>query len=169
MSLNMIAINNAPGAKKSISLSSVNSLTAQWTFTEFPTPTGLGNSFYEFFVVNAGLTEAIVVNLTDDGFLFVSAGSVLTGNGYFGNWTPNNGTHKVHLTIDGTGTPTLWLDGVLIPLTLTGPFGIFLGSMPANVVTVFAAAGLSFPFSSTISNIFLASGVLPPTKVFCCA
>ena len=168
MSFDMIAPNNAPGAKKSIALAGVNNLTAQYEFTEFPTPTGLGNSVYEFYIVNADLSEAVFINFVDNGNVFVGAGSVLTGNSYFGTWTPNNGTHKIHLTIDGAGTPRLWVDGVEIPLTLNGPFGFFLGSMPANVVTFFAGAGLSFPVSSPVDNVFVALGVFPPTQEFCC-
>ena len=168
MSFDMIAPNNAPGAKKSIALASVNDITLQYTFAEFPTPTGLGNSFYETYVVTAGIVEAAFVSLVDDGFVVVGAGPVANGNSYFGNWTPNNGTHKVHLTVDGAGNPTLWIDGVLIPLTLNGPFGFFLGSMPANVVTFFAGAGLSFPVSSPVDSVFVASGNYPPTQEFCC-
>ena len=168
MSFDMLAINNAPGAKKSIALASVNNITAQYEFTEFPTPTGLGNSFYEFYIVNADLSEAVFIRFVDDGSFFVGAGSTSTGNSYFGTWTPNNGTHKVHLTVDGSGNPTLWLDGVALPITLNGPFGFFLGSMPANVVVFFAGAGLSFPVSSPVLDAFVATGNFAPTQEFCC-
>lgn len=169
MSFDMVAVNNVPAATKPISLASVNNLTAQWTFTEFAAPTGLGNSVYEFYVVNAGSTEGILIRLTDDGSLFVLVGPVAAAGIYGGVWTPNNGTHKIHLTVDALGVPILSIDDVDIPLAFFGPGAIFLGTLPANVVAFFMAAGLVFPDSSVVSSVFIASGVLPSSTVFCCA
>lgn len=169
MSMNMIVGNNAPGAKKSIPLSSVNNKTLQFNFTEYPSPTGAGDSFYEVYLVAAGFSDAVLVRFIDDGTIFVIAGPVPTAGVYGGTWTPNNGAHAVHLTVDGTATPTLFLDGAAVPLTFFGNFGIFLGTMPAGVVTFFSGAGLSTGISSTYSNVFLASGNFPAPTVFCCS
>lgn len=168
-SFNMVGINNVPAATSPISLATVNNMTAQWTFTEFAAPTGGGNSVYEFYVVTAGATEGVLVRLNDDGSLFVIAGPVAAAGIYGGAWTPNNGTHKVHLTVDGVGMPVLSIDDVDIPLAffLSGP--LFLGTLPGNVTAIFMAAGLVFPDTSVVSRAFIASGVLPSSTVFCCA
>lgn len=168
MSFNMTAVNNTPGAKKSISLGSVNSKTFQFKFTEYPTPTGAGDSFYDAFVVTAGFAEGILVRLVDDGSVFVGAGPLAAAGLYTGSWTPNNGTHTIHLTVDGASVPTLYIDGAAVSLAFLVTAPLFIGTMPANVVTFFSGAGLSFPFSSTVSNVFLASGIYPPTTEFCC-
>jgi hypothetical protein len=139
----------------------------QVTFTEYAAPTGSGFSQYEFYLKNLGDTEISDLRLVDDGSILVAVGPVNTATLYLGAWTPNNGTHVVHFTIDAGGVPTLYVDGVLIPLVqfFVGPVVV---PVPANTASAYFTSGSAFPYTAVISKYFVASGVLPPTTAFCC-
>lgn len=169
MSFNDVANNNVPAATHPISLASINNLTVQILFTEYAAPTGLGNSVYDFYVVSAGLTEAILIRLTDDGSILVQAGPVGAATTYFGTWTPNNGSHELHFVVDSLGVATLSIDDGDAPLTPFGAFPLFLGTLPANVVAIFMSSGPAFPDSASASKVFLSPGTLPSTTEFCCS
>lgn len=167
MQFQMLANNNQPGATSPITLADITNMTVQALFTEFTGPTGLGTSSYNFYILSAGGTNIFQVQLSDDGVAFVALGPSINASQYFGTWTPNNGTHTVHLTVDNAGVPTLSIDGVDIPLTFVfaGPNVI---GFPANSVAVFFLAGLSSPDNAELTKLFIASGQLPADTVFCC-
>jgi hypothetical protein len=171
MSFDTIAFNNAPGAQKSllVTLNSVLSMTAQFTFTEYPNPTG-GGRWYDHYIVTSGATEFVQVYLEDTGFLAVATGINNAGDSYSGAWTPNNGTHKVDISISAANVPTLLIDNVSIPLTFITSGAGLIGGFPTNCVAVFStAAGLPGPTSSSLSNFFVTAGILPNTTVYCCS
>ncbi len=163
------AVNEVPAATKPIVLPAVTNVTMRWNFNEYPAPTGFGFSFYEFYALTAGPTDGIKIRLVDDGSLQVSVGSLATAGFYTGSWVPNNGSHEVHITVDGSGVPTLYIDGVLVALTFLGNFGIFTGSMPGSVVATFMSSGTVAPDSAGVTSVFLTAGILPPTTEFCCS
>lgn len=169
MHMDSAANNDVPAATKPISFPSVNNITYQATFTEYPAPTGGGFSFYQFFLVGTGTAYGFDLRLVDNGTLFLSIGPSVGASIYSGSWTPNNGTHEVHLTVSAGGVPTLYLDGVLIPLTFLLIGGINFGTMPGDVAAIFMGSGNVFPDSASVSSVFVTSGVLPPTTEFCCS
>lgn len=170
MALQMLANNNVPGATSptKISIPTINNKTFRLTFKEFAAATGAGNSFYDFYVAGAGLVEGLELKLKDDGTLFVVVGPTGIAEFYDGVWTPNNGTHVIHLTIDNAGVPTLLVDGVPVVLSDDGPSGISFGTIPANSVAAFMSTGIVFPDQGNVTKLFVASGQLPASTVFCC-
>lgn len=73
----------------------------------------------------------------------------------------------VHMTVDGGGTPTLWIDGVSIPLAAGGllpavPIG------PVNSITVTTVIGPGLAATATYDWLFFDTVVRPPTTIFCC-
>lgn len=168
MSMNSAANNEVPAVIKPISLPSVNDKTLQLKLTEYPAPTGAGNTQYEFYLLSAGSTEILYFRLVDNGTIFLIVGPTSGANIYSGTWTPNNGTHTIHITISAGGVPTMYIDGILTPLAFifNSPSG---APLPANTASMFFGSGPVFPDSAIVIDYFLASGVLPPTTEFCCA
>lgn len=159
--------NDVIGDQKLVPLPvSVFDITGQVLFTEFPIPLGSGAG-YDFQVSDSTFSNTIDVFLDDLGNVFVLVGPVALAPFWLGTWTPNNGSHKVHFTVDALGTPSLFIDDVVIPLVLSGntPSGV---TAAANNVGVFAMAGIVGVFSALVKKFFLAAGVLPSTTVFCC-
>lgn len=146
------------------SLAGVGNVTLQFAFTE--KPPGLDTRNYEIQVLDGSGNNIIDIFFTDFGFgignpLDVFVGPLATAEDWFapGGWAPTTGAHVVHLTISALLVPTLFLDGVLVPLVDGGVAGdIALG----------APDSLSAAEAGSFQKIFLASGIFPPTKVFCC-
>lgn len=160
--------NDVVGDQKLVPLPvSVFDITGQVLFTEFQIPLGSGAG-YEFQVSDSTFSNTIDILLDDLGNVFVLVGPVALAPFWLGTWAPNNGTHKMHFTVDAIGMPTLFIDDVAIPLVLSGntPSAV---TASANNVAIFAMAGVVGVFSALVKNFFLASGVLPPSTVFCCA
>jgi hypothetical protein len=105
------------------------------------------------------------VQLRGDGTVFVQIGGIAV---YNGTWTPqgNGAFHTVVLNVAADGTPTLFIDQVLIPLLLGG------APMPAPFGPAIAFSVINFGGTpqgpATLFSIFLARGIYPPTTVFCC-
>lgn len=170
MSLDNLALNNTPGATKSllVPLAGVLNLTVQFRFTEYPLPVGTQRT-YDFIITDQALANFIDITLRDDGFVFISIGDVNNADNYFGTWTAVNGAaHKVDFSVDGANVPTLYIDDVLVPLTFSGGGGSIFGVFPANSVAVFSAPATATVASSKISNLFVTSGNLPGSTVYCC-
>lgn len=147
---------------------SIFNLTDQFKFTEGSAPPGSGLS-YQHYVVDSTLANGMIVGLDDSGFVAVAIGPVAAAQAYTGTWTPNNGTHVVHVTTDGSGVPMLWIDGVLIPLTPAAISPLLIGTLAANTVSFFFATNVIVgTFSMIVNDLFLTAGNLPPSTVFCC-
>lgn len=171
MALQVQALGDFPGAYATIPVpfSSINSVVAQYKFTEFSIPFG-GGAFYEFFLVTSSGNSAINVHLDDMGGVQVTLGVVAgLGTFYTGNWTPSNSTHVVHFTHAVT-VPRLWIDGVEIFLTNMGAASPVIGTLAANSISFFGSAGPASPDEALILDAFVNVGNagLPPTTEFCC-
>lgn len=168
MLLRMGGFNESPGASKPAIVTNVGNLTWQYTFTEFPAPVGGGTSVYDNFIVNSGRNQAVQIRFTDNGTFIIAIGPLAGATFYTGNWIPNNGTHTVHLIVDGALNPLLWIDGIPVPATPVGGGSINIGTLPHDVVFFSASSGGFFPDAATIRSVFITSGALPPSTVFCC-
>ena len=169
MLMQMTANNDVPAAYHSIVLPNVSHITAQFALQEFASaPTNL--VFYQLFLVGAGSVQALELKLIADGTLFLSVGPRLGGAKiYSGSWLPNGSLRIIDLNIISLlVTPDLYIDGVPIPLTLIGPGGINIGTLPANVAAFFATTGSGFPDTAVIESAFVTSGIYPPGTVYCC-
>lgn len=149
------------------SLASVLGVSGQFDFTEYPTPPN-AETTYQIFLNNFDISEVLSVSLFGDGSLVVQAGDVDSVPTYVGNWTPNGGAHVVHFSIDGSGAPTLWLDGVAIPLTFYGNVGSWAASYPANSINYGGGAAVATAASSPLRHLFLTAGATGPATAFCC-
>lgn len=162
-------VNASPGAHKPLpaSLPTVKNTTTQFTFSEFPLPTGVGR-FYDQYVL--GATEFVEVKLNDNGNVFVVTGPNNNADFYAGTWTPVSGaTNKVHVTVSPGNVPSLWIDNVSIPLIFGGSGSSLIGGFVADTVTVLdTATGAPGPVSSVFTRFFVTTGNLPPTTNFCC-
>jgi hypothetical protein len=67
------------------------------------------------------------------------------------------------------GVMTLYIDDVLIPLTFAGGGFTPFGSFAANNVYFFSLKAPSAVSSSKIQDVFVTSGIQPPTTVYCCS
>jgi len=169
MSLDTTLATDYPGAAKPLgaSLPDILGMTVRYSFTEFQgVPTLL--TTYQIAVNNVGSAKTVFVSLFGDGSLVVQVGPVAAAPTYNGTWTPNGGSHDVHVTVDALGVPTLFIDGLAIPLTFAGNIFSFASLFPADSVILFAGSDLAVPASSPVTSVFVSSGVLSETMVFCC-
>lgn len=166
MSLNSVATDTPAVQKMSPQPISVFNLTAQFKFTEFPMAPGTGAG-YDFQLLDSTGTNFFDVFLDDLGNVFVQVGAVALTPSFVGVWTPNNGTHKVHMTSDALGTPTLFIDDVEIVLTPIGDLApIVVGSN--NNIAISAIPAVPGAVSMMVLNFFLTQSVVPTETVFCC-
>lgn len=149
------------------SLASVLGLSGQFDFTEYPT-TPNAETTYQIFLNNSDLSEVLSVSLFGDGSLVVQVGDVGSVPTYIGSWTPNGNAHVVHFSIDGSGVPTLWLDGVAITLAFYGNVGSWATSYPANSINYGGGAAVADAVSSPLRRLFITQGATGPATVFCC-
>lgn len=149
-----------------VTLTTVNGITGQFTFTEFPA-SGPGFTGYEISIVSDGQADLFQLMLDNSGSVFVEVGSTGPGNTilYLGTWTPNSGTHTVHFTVDALGAPRLWIDGVEIVLINSG--SIFFDPTVANGVTFIMFDFSGNAVSSPVTSVFVTLGALPPETIFC--
>lgn len=151
----------------SASLASVFGISGQVDFTEYQTPPTV-NTTYQWLINNFDISQQYFLGLFGDGTVLVQAGDPsIAIPSYLGTWTPNNGAHVVHFEVDGAGIPTLWIDGVSIPLTFLANLGTFSG-YPANSISVAAGSGDATPDSAQIRSIFITVGATAPETEFCC-
>src|SRR6188474_285289 len=170
MSLETLGGNSdSPAAAKGLlsALVGVTNISIQYTFTEFPGSAGSGLSRYDFYLTDTGPVNALDIFLDDTGSVFITLGPGAGADAYFGTWTPNNGTHKVDLSVDGAMVPTLFIDDVAIPLAFLGTGFSFSGIPPSNVFMPTALRGTAVS-AATVSSIFVTNGVFPPSTVYCC-
>lgn len=169
MTFNTTGASQVPGATKPLDapLVSVFNLTGQFEFNEFATPPVVGTA-YDYFINNAALSQVVQVALLGDGNAIVTVGPPAGADLYLGAWTPNNGSHEVHFTVDGIGVPRLWIDGVEIPLAFFFNVPTFATDYPTNSATVFMASGSAVAASASYENLFLTTGQLALDTEFCC-
>lgn len=142
-------------------------ISGQFSFTEHQTPPN-ATTTYQLLVANFDLSQVLAVSLFGDGSVIVQAGDPNLIPTYLGTWTPNLGTHTVHFAVDGAGVPTLFIDGVAIPLTFVADLGSFWTVYPAGAITYGGGAGDVAASTQIIHNIFVTAGATPPQTVFCC-
>jgi hypothetical protein len=132
--------------------------TVQATFREFTTATP--NTLYAVGAFDStGLTRVAAL-LFGTGVAGVSIGNTL----FTGSWTPVPGAkHTVHAYALG-GVGYLFLDGVAIPLTASGP------SPVSFLPNSFGFSAFNFDMDSTAEfySAFGANGAFPPSTIFCC-
>jgi len=146
MAINTFSATDFPGVTKPFPASfvTVRGVSGQFTFTEYQTPPN-STTTYILFAINMGLSEVIDIEFFGDGTLVVKVGDPAAAPTYTGTWTPNNGTHDIHFSIDLLGVPTLFIDHVAIPLTFIGNIFSFAAALPVNVVGFFGGAGIPLP------------------------
>lgn len=147
-------------------LASVFGISGQFEFTEHQTPPN-ATTTYQVLINNFDLSQMFFLALFGDGTVLVQAGDPVSIPTYSGTWTPNMGTHTVHFAVDGAGIPTLFIDGVPIPLAFLANLGTF-GGYPANSVSYGGGAGDPTPDTSPLMNLFVTAGDTPATTEFCC-
>lgn len=169
MLLQGMAFSEAPGASKPGAFPPIlSNLTWQYTFTEYSAPVGGGTSLYDNYLVSSSGFQAVELRMVDNGTLLIAVGPTVSASFHTGHWFPNNGTHQIHVAIDGGGNPFLWIDGIPIPLTPAGSGSINIGSLPHGVVFFSGSSGPFFPDEATIRSVFVTANFFPPTTVFCC-
>lgn len=159
--------NEAPAVYKDIVLSSIKNLTVQFVFQEFA---DLGASSSYFIVItDAGNADVLSIELGANGDVDVLLGPQGNASVYEGIWTPNKGKHTVHVTVNGTGVPRVWVDGVEIPMPFIVGGLVFAGYSMSAVTANFADLNGPGPaLSATLTGLFITSGQLPPDTVFRC-
>lgn len=170
MSFNTTAPGDFPGDNKSLSapLPTVNGITGQFSFTEYPTPPTV-NTSYEIVITNQDLSEAVFVALFGDGTAAIQVGDPAASSNYTGTWTPTpGGTHDVHFSVSALGVPTLYIDGVVMALTFVGISPSFSSLLPANTVSFFLGSGDAAATTAPVQDVFVTDGILAPNTVFCC-
>lgn len=101
------------------------------------------------------------IDLTGDGILT----AYTNASDWNGAWTPLSGAvHEVTLSVDALGAVLLFIDGIQVALVPDVPAGT-----TGNPDTVFALIENKNPSGQgSFERIFVASGVLPASTVFCC-
>lgn len=170
MSMDTFDADDFPTATKPLPapLVSVFGISGQFDFTEYLTPPNAGTT-YQIFMNNTGLTETLSVSLFGDGSVAVQAGPPASIPTYVGTWTPTPGAaHVVHFSIDLLGVPTLYIDGVAVPLVLFGSVPSFGTLYPANSISYGGGAADAAAASSLLRSLFITAGMVGPETVFCC-
>lgn len=169
MSMDTFDADDYPTATKALaaSLASVFGLSGQFEFTEYPTPPN-PNTTYQIILNNFDISESLVISFFGDGSVVVLVGDAVSIPSYTGVWTPNGGTHVVHFSIDGAGIPTLYLDGVAIPIPFVANVPGFGAVYPANSINYGGGAGDVTPAVSPLTHLFLTAGIVGPETEFCC-
>lgn len=158
--------NEAPAASKPISISGVNDRTVHFTFHEFNDIQA--SIAYMIIVTDLANTNALSINLESNGSVSVAAGLQANIPFYSGTWTPNGGFHTVHLTVDASGLPRLWIDGAEITLTLIGS-APFAGYPADSVVANFSDLNNdAIARTSVLESLFITTGQILPTRTFRC-
>lgn len=169
MSLDALGgISDTPGASHPLAgaLSSGLDITVQFKLTEHPGSVGSGTD-YQLYFFDSTFTTWVLLFLNATGFAQIISGSTVSGDGYSGTWVPTGGSHKVDFSINALGIPTLFIDDIPIPLIFSGsgfsPFGIFVAD-----TLYFFSLRPSAVTSAKVMDVFLTSGIQPPTTVYCC-
>lgn len=137
-------------------------VTFQFRFAEIAGPPTFNMSYTTGVLDSSGEGNPLIF-LRGDGFIVVFRGAL----GYLGTWTPagNGAVHIVHITVDGAGNPSLFVDGVAIPLT--GPGAVSPVVAGPNQVGA-SIQNDDLTGQGYYDRIFVAAGVFPPSTVFCC-
>lgn len=164
-----VAPDDFPGASKPMAKPVANflNLTAQYSFTEFPSPPD-NNTAYDLFMNNIDGSLVFLVALFGDGNVDIQIGPPALAPTFSGLWTPNNGSHIVHVTVDSLGTPSLFIDGVPISVVFAGDLPTLQASLPDNTVSLFAQSDVTGLARTAFKSVFFSSGALPANVVFCC-
>lgn len=169
MSFGTSGAGDFPGDTKPLPtpLASMRSLSGKYEFTEYPTaPSGMTS--YNLILNNQPLDDSAVLVLYGDGSVVFQVGDPSNAGNYTGVWTPNNGSHAVAFQISALGVPTLWIDGVSIPLVFAGTSATFAGFLPANSISFFLSSADAAPTAAAIRSVFVTAGIVGPAAVFCC-
>lgn len=172
MSMDTFDADDFPIATKALGapLASIFGVSGQFEFTEYLTPPNAMTT-YQLLVNNFDLSESLFVSFFGDGSASVQAGDPALIPTYINlaAWTPTPGaTHVVHFSIDGAGIPTVYLDGVLIPMPFVVAVPSFSTLYPVNSMNYGGGGADVTPGSSALSNLFLTAGSTPPETEFCC-
>lgn len=169
MSFDTAGAADFPGDTKPIPapLASVKGVSGKFEFTEYQT---VPNAFttYDLILNNQAMDDTIVLGLLGDGSLLFQTGDPASSSTYTGTWVPNNGPHVVAFQTDALGVPSLWIDGVIIPLTFIGMGASFASLLPANSISFFLGSSDAAPGTAPVRNVFVAQGAFGPATDFCC-
>jgi hypothetical protein len=142
------------------------SFTVQFRFHELAGPAVPG-AVYRVTVTDPGGGAVTDIHIAGTGAIAITHGpSGGAAAGGPGTWVPLGGGagHTVHYDV-GSGAPTLFFDGVLIPLTPSGPLP--LPPQTPGTVAAMIDSGASL-FKGSFDWIMVATGIFPPTTAFCC-
>jgi hypothetical protein len=142
--------------------------TIQYIFNEFVGASDL--VFYDLSIQDSAGVNSLDFYLGSDGVVYVQYGPNASAPFYDGVWVPNQGHHVVHLTLDGAGVPTLYIDGVLIPLVLGGSQVTFSQADPGmlSMDSGWGNAVGTYTTAAKFEKFFVTAQALPPTTEFCC-
>jgi hypothetical protein len=139
----------------------------RFAFTEYtsnPNP----STTYQL-AVNIGGVEVVAVSFFGDGNIAVQAGDINITPFYSGSFTPSQGaSHVVDFGVAMNGTPTLYLDGVEIPLTPLGSIPSFWNLYPSDGLSYGGGAAEGSVQSSEVPYIYVMTGEVDLNRVFCC-
>jgi len=140
------------------------SFTVQFRFLEIPAPPPVLAAEYRIAIADPGGGVVIEIVFLGTGLVRITYGPV--GSVFSGPWVPAGlGTpHTVHFSIDG-GSPTLFLDGVPVALAPTVPV-LVPPQAPSTVAATIDNGGPAV--KGAFDYIVAATGIFPPTTVFCC-
>lgn len=85
-------------------------------------------------------------------------------------YTPMPGVNRqFHMTVDGAGVPSLWIDGILTPLTLSGTVAAFGGNTPNTLVIFTSGPGIGPPPNvMQFDEVFVDGAIRLVGTTFCC-
>lgn len=170
MSMDTFDADDYPIATKPLPapLASVFGISGKFSFAEYLTPPN-PNTTYQLVLNNTGLTESLAISMFGDGSIIVQVGDPNSIPTYSGVWTPVPGaTHTVFFAIDGAGVPTIYIDGVAIPVPFLADVFSVWNLYPAQSISYGGGSGDANPGNSPLYNLFATSGVVDPATVFCC-
>lgn len=168
MTFNIPNFFNARVEKAAPAPFSMQPLTIQFTFNEY-----IGNTqevFYDLSIQDSAGLNSLDFFFDSTGFIYLQYGPNANAPFYNGVWVPTGGRHVVQIDLDIAGVPTLYIDGVAIPLVLMGSQVTFSQAQPGNVSqdSGWNSVVGTYTTPARFEKFFLTAVALPPTTEFCC-
>jgi hypothetical protein len=139
-------------------------ITGQYHFKEFDSQTA--DDLYDISIADLGSLNGLDLTLRGNGLVYFQVGPGAAAPFYDGLWTPNGGAHTVHYNVSPAGIPTIWIDGVLIPMVFGGSQPNAANAPDNSINLEFIRANSGAP--ALLTDYFLTLGILPPSTQFCC-
>jgi hypothetical protein len=159
---------NARAQKAAPSPAGLTPATIQFIFNEY-----VGNTeevFYDLSMQDSAGLNSLDFFFDSTGFVYLQYGPNANAPFYEGVWVPNQGRHTVQINLDGAGVPTLYIDGVLIPLVVGGSQVTFSQADPGmlSMDSGWNNTVGTYTTPTKFEKFFVTAQALPPTTEFCC-